>query len=220
MKLTIIAALCVLFVGLLYFSAGIASESFVVRLATDQDRLDCEAISQAVYETVYQPLNIYTNNQAHNDEVNEWAFDKFYDQKMGRLLVAENRNKEVVGFIYAKHCLLLDEKGNVLQQIRDVLALPPDEQEARFDGSAVFVTFLYVDKHWQRKGIGKKLLQALPTYFPNLKTVALDSYVSHKEAIAYFHHLGFRKILQAKVLPELPEESVHFVMDANQLATF
>ena len=205
MKLTIIAALCVLIVGLLYFRAGLASESIVIRIATDQDRAPCEAISQEVYETVYQPLNTHADNQAHIDEVNEWAFDKFYKQKIGRLLVAETRNKQVVGFIYAKHGILLDERGNVLQQILDVLALPPEEQEARSDGSAVFVTFLYIDKQWQRKGIGKKFLQALPTYFPNMKTVALDSYVSHKKAIAYFHHLGFRKILQAKVLPELPE---------------
>jgi hypothetical protein len=105
-------------------------EAITLRPATPQDRAACEEISQQVYETVYRPLNLYTDNQAYTDEVSEWAFDLFYDQKIGHFLVAENEEKRIVGFMYVKRGIFIDETGDIVQQIRNVLALTEDEREA------------------------------------------------------------------------------------------
>jgi ribosomal protein S18 acetylase RimI-like enzyme len=193
-----------------------------IRPATEQDLPTCVNLTRQVYDKVYRPFYIHAPDYFNKTykAIDTSIFEPFFSQKIGQLLVAENEQKQVIGCLQALPFFIVDKSAEHWQAFKKFESgadLPScdDPITKLCDGTGVYVLRFYVDEAWRSKGVGKKLLKEVKSYFKNAQKMYLDTYAANAKVLTWYNKLGFMEISRCFV--DFPSQAITMQIDMDVL---
>jgi len=140
----------------------------IIREAQKEDSLSIAKVQVDSNRTTYKGIMTedYLNSLSYESKANDWDVKLFHEDSKEFAYVAEADNAQIVGFATVS-----------LIRTHDLF-----ERE---------IYTIYILKEFQRKGIGKQLIQAIITQFieNNIKTIILWTLLDNPARL-FYEHLG------------------------------
>ncbi len=174
----------------------------IIRLATEADIPACVKLATQVARDVYKPITQKVS------KVKKSIF------RQGMLFVAEDdESRTVVGCMLVNNFFTVDYSDK--ENRAKFIAFVKKPITPGIDVSSIFLSKVYVDAACRGKGIGKKMMLSLTTFFPDVKKIYLNTYAANAQAIRFYSGLGFKELF--RVNEGKPREWIALGIDAEAL---